>query len=171
MVEWIEQVIKNTTIANAASILGFLLTITGFTIAIVQIGLARSDSSKAQKQVASLRSDFRRRDILLDLSATISLASEVKSSQLQARWDGLPSRYSDLKGKIASVKAVCDEHSQSRKVLQYCIVTLGRIQTEIEDALSNNAVPQDIPSLNKGLNKAMDKLQFVLAEISAEIGR
>lgn len=168
---WLEQTIRNTLVANTASLLGLLFTIVGFTIALIQIGRTRTVSNQVKRQVDSVRKDLRKRDLLLDLSSTIQLASELKSGQLEARWASLPPRYSDLKGKITSVRATCDENSPSRKVLQYCIVVVGRIQEDIEEALVMNSTPTDVISLNKGMNRVVEKLQGVLADISAEIGR
>jgi hypothetical protein len=167
-----ETVIKFITESNlsdlgsAASIASLIITVCGFVITIITVVTAK-------RAVQKVRADMAQFDIASELSAALAEIEEIKNLHRGGGWQYISPRYSGLRKSLIAIREVHPDMSdQHRTHLQSTITHLGTMETQVEEALSHNAVEAlSVPRFNGIISVQADQLNEMLVQIKNKIGR
>jgi prophage DNA circulation protein len=150
---------------------GLVLTVVGFIITIYNVVKAKSASEAAREATRDVRSKIIQIDMVAEFSAALATMDEIKRLQRQKAWPILPDRYSELRRSLVSIKSANPDLPEHHKAnLQSAIVSLSRIESQIEETLDSGEDPSNITKLNDIVSDQTDNLQTILTEVKIQVG-
>lgn len=159
------------TAGDYLSVLGLFLTVIGFVATLYNVYRAKRAAQRAQEEVAKVRKDILRIDMVAEFSAALAAMEEIKRLHREGAWPVLPDRYAELRRTLISIKSAGSEMLDEHKTaLQSSIQHFSSIERTVEKALSTEETPPDIPKLNSVVSRQIDHLQEVLTQVKNKIG-
>ena len=167
----IHKYIIGNGIGDYASIMALFITIVGFVLTFIKVLQSKKIAEQSKEIAEKIRTDIMRTDTVIEFSNAISTMDEIKRLHRKNAWEILPERYSVLRKTLISIKTSSKDLSDNQiKILQSAIQNFKNIEEQVEIALLQNKIPDNIDKLNKIISLQSDKLQETLIEIKNKIG-
>ena len=158
-------------IGDVASVVGLLVTVGGFWLALRQIRKSRSASEQAREAAESVRGQILKMNAIQDINAATKAFEEIRRLHRFKAWDALPDRYTSLKQQLIAIKGRTPNLSDTQKEqIQAAIQQVSNIEREVETAISGSDEP-DVNRVNAIISKQIDRLAHLLVEVQNEIER
>jgi hypothetical protein len=156
---------------DAASVLGVLISLIGFTVTLVNLWRSRSAAKQVADAVGAMRRQLSLQSAAVDLTALMGDIEEIKLLHRFGAWDAMPMRYSSIRRRLFSVKGSMPNLTKSQKAsIQGVIEQFHDIEGIVETALARKEAPKDVAGLNRLAAEQSDKLTSILVVVQQEIG-
>ena len=166
------SLVLDPRIGNAASVIGLLISLVGFTGTIWVATRSKRAAEAAQAAALDARARIARTDALTEFATAITTLDEIKRLHREKALSMLPDRYSALKKSLILIRTadpgLSDEHKTK---IQGAIQHLSNNERKIENALASDDGSASVPRLNQILSSQIEMLTEVFAEIRNEIQR
>ncbi len=169
MEELLEQISKRH-LGDVASILGFFVSLVGFSWTILLAWRSKKAAEMAQAEVRSVKQAIARSSTIADFSAAITTMNEIKRLHRVEAWVILPDRYAALRNMLLSIRSMNpDLREEYRTVIQNALQQFNDIEKAVERSLVSNK-PLNRARLNAIVSVQVDRLIEILEEIKRDRG-
>lgn len=144
------------------SMVGLIVSLSGFGIAYWQIRRTRSAAESAEQAASEAREGISYITSISDLSQIISQMEQVKELHRNEEWSRANDRYTPLRQLLTSAKSRLPEETAS--VFTHAIIQLREMEKE-----SNNALNGDSSISSAAFNNILVDLQQSLDEVRVEL--
>ena len=164
------QWLSSTEISNGLTILDIILTIVGFSAAVVASIRSKNAAEKAELAVKEVQQEIRRMDTVSDLASAISAMEEIRRFQRENVLHYLPDRYSAARKSLVSINGANSRlNTDQRAKVNLAIRQLSIQALAIEKSLSNQEVLNSA-RINDIISRQIDACNEVLVEVRNSIG-
>jgi hypothetical protein len=119
-------------IGDVASIVGLLVTVGGFWLALRQIRKSRSASEQARDVAESVRGQILQMNAIQEINAASKAFEEIRRLHKWKSWDALPDRYTALKQLLISIKERTPNLSDAQKAqIQGAIQQISNLEIAV----------------------------------------
>ena len=171
---WIAEllnVVERYHLGDIASVLGLLITIGGFTLALWRIRKSQSASEQALEAAEGVREQILQMNAIQGVNVAIRTLEDIRRLHRLKAWPVLPDRYTSLKQELISIRGRTPSLTESqRSEIQGAIQQLSTIERQVESTMAGADEP-DIDRINDIISRQIDRLAQVLVELQNEIER
>jgi len=167
MLDWIAK----HRINEYSDVLGLLVTIVGFGLALYNIRRSRLVASQALAVAKSVREDIFKSDTIAELSAALIAMETIKNyARLQA-FGQMQDRLADVKHRLAGIRTTSSMLSSDDKaILQGAIAQFSLLEAKIDRALEAGSAPTGWARDNSVLSTHIDRVHSVLSALRTSSG-
>jgi hypothetical protein len=170
MEELLEQISKRH-LGDAASIIGLLVALIGFSFTLFGVWRSKKAAEMAQEEVRSVKQAIARSSTIADFSAAVTTMNEIKRLHRAEAWVILPDRYAALRNMLISIRSTNpDLQVEYRTAIQSALQQFSAIEKTVERSLASNKPPTNRAKLNEIVSVQVDRLIEILEEIKRDIG-
>lgn len=156
---------------DIASVIGVIISIIGFIFTIVGVRRSKNAAQRAEEAARDVQKVIFRSDIIMDLSAAVTIMDEIKRLHRVPAWVILPDRYSTLKRILVNINSSNSNLSKEHKTaLQSAIQQFTDIERKVERALASESPYPNVAAINDIVSTQADKIGEVLATIRQDVG-
>src|SRR6266851_8176489 len=148
MEELLEQISKRH-LGDAASIIGLLVALIGFSFTLFGVWRSKKAAEMAQEEVRSVKQAITRSSTIADFSAAVTTMNEIKRLHRVSAWAILPDRYAALRSMLISIRSMNpDLQLEYRTAIQNALQQFSDIEKTVEKSLASNKPPTNWARLN-----------------------
>lgn len=151
-------------LGDIASLLGLLITILGFALALWRIWKLQDASDAVRDQLLVMNA-------FQGLSAAIKTLEDIRRLHRLKAWSVLPDRYTLLRKELITIigrtPSLADEQRTS---IQVAIQQLLIMERQVERTIAGAAEPE-VNRMNDVISKQLDRLAVLVVELQNEIDR
>jgi hypothetical protein len=157
--------VTDNAVGDWASIVGVIISLLGFWIAIQQIRRSKTAAQRAEEAAKETRKSIHLFDTFIDFFSAITLFDEIKRLHRLKEWPLLPDRYAALRKLLVSARASKGSLTEVQATaLQRALVNLQTMETEVEKEIHNQSDPNPV-RLNKLILMDADNLVEILTQL------
>ena len=145
-------------IGEVAGVVGFVLTILGFSATIFGVFRAKKAAEAAAQASRETRDRIARFQTTVSMTQVIAGLEEVKGWNRDRKWQALPFRYAQLRRELIGLAQQLEE----REALQTGIALLSMLERRVDEAVTVGTEPADVVIMIQRLSEYQDKLQELL---------
>lgn len=150
--------------ADYASVLGVVVSVTGFAITIASV-------MRSKRAVSDVRNRLALQSVVTDLNRVVADVEDLKQLHRYGAWAIMPARYTAVRRQLQAVKVDYPNLSKAqRSVIQGIIQQFTTIEQLVEASLARKEPPGDPAALNGIVAEQSDKLNAILVFVQRDIG-
>lgn len=155
---------------DLASVMGLLVSIVGFVIAVEQIRSSRRAAEQARDAAAEVRSRFRDLDILAAFTEVLGVLAEIKRLHRANAWNTVVDRYATARRLLVAISHMLrDGKYYDGEEVSMAVHQLLILEPRVERALATSKSPPSISNTNAILSKMEDDLAVVMAVVRTKL--
>lgn len=159
--DWLERY----RTAEFTGIAGFLITLVGFGVTVLNVIRAREASEQARDAAERAREEVRRSQTTIALSQVVVRMEELKRFHREGMWQALPDRYSQLRRDLVSIRHRSPYLTASQATrLQEGIMLLAKLEERL-DRQPAKTTPDGVARTNRLVSEQMANLLQLLHEL------
>lgn len=155
---------------DLASALGFVVSVVGFSIALVQIRRSRKAAEAAEEAVTFTREVIARNLTIDDIARTSQRIQHLKELHWEGDWRRALDRYYDLRITLSDISAQQPNLStEQRTTIQGAIQYLQAVEDAVGISLSEGSDPANIEANIENLNGVQSLLDGLASELKQSV--
>lgn len=153
---------------SAASVLGVILSVAGFTVTIWNIQRSKRAADLARKAAESAREEIRRTNTIADFSSAISIIEEIRRLQREQAWRALPDRYTSLiRILLAVLSSELNLNDEEKNAIRTAIQHFRTIEYRIDELLQDDGAVLNIAKINAVLMLQISRIIPILESLKS----
>jgi uncharacterized membrane protein YgaE (UPF0421/DUF939 family) len=124
---------------------GFIVSVVGFSIALVQIRRSRKAAEAAEQAVIETRGTLARNLTINDLARASQQLQQMKDLHLERQWRRALDRYYDIRVMLSNVRSQYPNLTERQEsTLQMAIQHLETLESDVREAVRNQRDPDNL---------------------------
>lgn len=169
VIEFLFSYIEEYRLADVASLLGVVISLTGFCATLYNLAKTSSAAERAEVAANAAQKSIRLFDTVADASRVVSMLDEAKRLNRAKEWKVLLDRLSDIKKILIAInienKILNDDQA---KKIQSSVTQVTSMENVLEKALSEGLEPSDPAQIAKTISRQIQKVYTVLIEVKQD---
>lgn len=158
-----------STLADWSSLIGLLVGIVGFSIAIIQIRQTKSAADAATNAATQARNAIARMSAIEACSAAVQQMEDIKGLHRRGDTNSLPEKYAGVRLKLAEIKGDLAESSH-KEFIDATIQSYADMENEYDAALNKGIDTQnDFHKKNATISKQTTRMIEVISYLRKQV--
>jgi hypothetical protein len=163
------SIVKCYQLGDIASLVGLLISIGGFGLALWRIRKSQTAAEQALAAAESVREQILQMNAIQGLNVAIKTLEDIRRLHRHKAWPVLPDRYTSLKQELIAIRGRTRNLTDGqRSSIQAAITQLSTIERQVESTMAGGDAP-DVDRMNDIVSRQIDRLAVLLVDLQNEI--
>lgn len=151
--------LADTGTSDVLGFVGFLVTVVGFIATLMNVRKSRHAAEAAREAADEVRRRISTFETVRVLASAVVHLRALQSDQRSGRLDGLPGKYSEIRGLLIGVRErAAGLSDQQRTSVQATISLLAKTEHDLDRALAAKGTWENMVRTNRLLSERTDEL-------------